>query len=528
MSVSPARIVLYCLLLLTWALVALVLATGTSSWPLLPAAGLAIIVTVILGSFNARWQLFGPVISRGPSEGAAVALTFDDGPHPTYTPVVLDLLDKVGAKATFFMVGDRVRESPELAREVLERGHQVAHHSDRHYWPVMFSRRAVVNDVVRGSDAIELATGRRPRFYRPPVGLVTPELEDAVREEGMLLAAWSVRAFDGLGGEGDAVRRRVASKVRAGDIVLLHDGRSGMRRNVQPPALEALPGLLEDLEERGLHSVTLADLLAQPAYMETSSTGEATTGSRGRSWMPRAVGLTLLAVVVFTAVSAVAGVGSEPGADRLADAAGTAPAPLPPTFMKAAEALSGHATVQARFQQTKSSALFREDVVRTGLLELRNSDRRLHWSYDGGPELLMAGGRFYPVGTGATELSEESAAGFRPPGPARFGEVMEALFFVRADILSRYFEVRDLGDGAFELSPRGPAMRGVFRRVRLVVTGAPLSLREVTLEEGSGDRTQLIFSDVVIGQPLDGERFKTPSERSAGETAGSEPRTGSR
>lgn len=516
MLAFPARTFLYCLLAFTWALAVHVLLTGGAHWALLPASGLAIVVTVTLGSFNARWELFSAVVSRGPAGEGTVALTFDDGPHPNYTPVILDLLDEVGAKATFFMVGERVREEPELARVVLQRGHQVAHHSDRHYWPVMFSRRAAADDVARGSDAIESATGSRPRFYRPPVGLLTPELGDAVREAGMLLAAWSVRAFDGFLGDGDSVRRRVGSKIRAGDIVLLHDGRSGMRREVRPPALDALRGILEDLKLRGLRSVTLAELLAEPAYIESMGTGETVPASGGRSWMPRAVGLTLMAVVVLTAASAVAAPGPARVDDRLADGSVAAEAAMPASFRKVAAVLSQHSTIQARFQQTKSSALFREDVVRTGLLELRNSDRRLHWAYDGGPELLMAGGRFYPVGKGAGDLSPEAAAGFRAPGPAKFGDVMEALFFVRIETLSRYFEATDLGQGVFQLSPRTKAMRAVFRSVRLVVTGQPLSLHEVTLEEGSGDRLQLLFSDVVIGQPLDEERFKTPREHSSG------------
>ncbi|HCP46813.1 MAG TPA: hypothetical protein DIU15_12275 [Deltaproteobacteria bacterium] len=524
MFAFPARTFLYCLLVLTWALVIYVLVADGGSWPLIPGAGLAIVATVTLGSFNARWELFTAVISRGPARDGTVALTFDDGPHSSYTPVVLDLLEEAGAKATFFMVGERVRESPEVARMVLERGHQVAHHSDRHHWPVMFSRRAAAEDVARGTDAIEVATGCRPRFYRPPVGLLTPELGDAVREAGMLLAAWSVRAFDGFRGDGESVRRRVGAKVEAGDIVLLHDGRSGIRRAVKPPALDALPGILEDLAARGLRSVTLSDLLSEPPYIDAGARSESKAPA-GRSWMPRAVGLTLLVVIILSAHSAVAGPHVASESQPLASASGSTESAIPAAFLQAAEELSRHTTVRARFRQTKNSALFQQDVVRAGLLELRNSDRRLLWAYDGGPELLMANGRFYPVGKPSSEVGAEATAGFRAPGGGPFSDIMEALFFVDVETLARYFRVSGLGDGVFELLPQSPQMRGVFRRVRLVVRGDPVALQEVLLEEGSGDSLHLVFSDVLIGQPLNSARFKTPSERASDEGSGTEAGT---
>jgi outer membrane lipoprotein-sorting protein len=191
---------------------------------------------------------------------------------------------------------------------------------------------------------------------------------------------------------------------------------------------------------------------------------------------------------------------------------------LPPALLTAATALGSHDTVRARFEQTKSSVLFVQDMVRTGTLELRRADGRLLWTYDDGPAFLMAGGRFYPAGKSAEEVGKDGAAGFSMPGAGDMSGVLQAVFTLDPEALAAHFSAKVTGPGVFELTPSGPAGRGMFSKVTLRVDGEPLAVRETAMDEPTGDRTVITFTDVAVDAPLPAERFMTPSERSAART----------
>jgi peptidoglycan/xylan/chitin deacetylase (PgdA/CDA1 family) len=147
----------------------------------------------------------------------------------------------------------------------VERGHQVANHSHAHrWWETLFWIPWAERDLLRASDAIEDAGGVRPAWFRPPIGMITPELHVAAERHGMVLGAWSVRPYDGRVRDPAEIERRLTGAVEAGDVVLLHDaaGPDGSA----PPALAALPGVLADLGQRGLTAVTLAELAGTAAY----------------------------------------------------------------------------------------------------------------------------------------------------------------------------------------------------------------------------------------------------------------------
>lgn len=489
------RVLIPVVLAVCWTSLAAVWLAAPEAWPVLVVAFGSLVVTITAAALYPALQLFGPAVVRGVGADGVVALTFDDGPDPVFTPRILDQLDAAGARATFFVVGEQVRRAPEVARAILERGHQVAHHGDAHRWQLIFTPGRLAADYVAAADSIQEATGRLPALFRPPVGIIAPETMDMVRAAGVRLAAWSLRPRDGTLSDPVEVRRRVSSKIRAGDIVLLHDAARHGRWD--PPAVAALPGILEDLQQRGLRSVTLSELTGQPAYLPEDEAMRP-TGAR-RSPVPMLVAATLALLLGSFAAHAFA---DEPQ--------------LPPTLLEAAAELAKSSTVEASFLHVKSSVLFVEPVRSNGRLSIRRRDNRIVWEYDDGVAILVFDGRVFPAGKAASELTAEEAAGVPMPGGDGLGEMMGALFTLDQAALGRHFTGRDLGEGRFELTPRSDRARSLFVSVVLEIGGAPLALRSVEIHEATGDSTTVAFTDVVQGADLPDERFQTPAERSAG------------
>jgi len=188
-----------------------------------------------------------------------VALTFDDGPDPDVTPRVLDLLDRHGARATFFCIGERVRAHPEIAAEIARRGHRVENHTQTH--PHLFAcypAPALRREVEGAQEAIARAAGRAPRLFRAPAGLRNPLLDRVLCRAGLRLVSWTRRGFDALEKDPDRIARRLLAGLAAGDVLLLHDGAVTRGHGGNPVVLEVLPRLLDELAARGLRSVVIA------------------------------------------------------------------------------------------------------------------------------------------------------------------------------------------------------------------------------------------------------------------------------
>jgi peptidoglycan/xylan/chitin deacetylase (PgdA/CDA1 family) len=176
-------------------------------------------------------------------------LTFDDGPDPQWTPRVLETLARTGVRATFFVVGRLAQHSAGLLREIRAAGHVVGNHAFSHRHPWTLTRARARSEVRSGSDAIAQALGERPHWFRPPHGRLGAYLVEAAREEGQRVALWSVSAVDwGPLGTPDRIRARL-DEIRAGDIVLMHDG--PLRHNRPDHTLQVLPSLLAALLRDG-------------------------------------------------------------------------------------------------------------------------------------------------------------------------------------------------------------------------------------------------------------------------------------
>jgi peptidoglycan/xylan/chitin deacetylase (PgdA/CDA1 family) len=203
--------------------------------------------------FFPRSSVLGPNIVRLPraaAERGEVCITFDDGPHPDITPRVLDILDRYGARASFFCVGERVAAHPEIAREIARRGHTVESHSHRHATVfALYGLRALRREVQAAQAVIAHATGREPLFFRAPAGFRSPVLDPVLGALGLRYASWTRRGFDTVDCNVARVLRRLLRGLAAGDILLLHDS--------VPRVVDALPPLLAELHARGLKPVSL-------------------------------------------------------------------------------------------------------------------------------------------------------------------------------------------------------------------------------------------------------------------------------
>ncbi|PHP52312.1 polysaccharide deacetylase family protein [Actinomyces ruminis] len=196
-------------------------------------------------------RMVSTIFRTAPSTGA-VALTFDDGPDPRWTPVVLDMLSRLGAKATFFVLGEAASAHPDLiAREVAE-GHEVAIHNWVHTDVYGASSEELDRDLDRTIDAIVSAGAPEPALWRPPYGRVDAVALAAAADRGLSLVLWSLHT------PGVAAARETGDSAQDGAIILCHDGRS------QPSAglMDEVARSVERIQSRGLRVVSAGELIA--------------------------------------------------------------------------------------------------------------------------------------------------------------------------------------------------------------------------------------------------------------------------
>jgi peptidoglycan/xylan/chitin deacetylase (PgdA/CDA1 family) len=188
-------------------------------------------------------------------EGPFVALTFDDGPHATLTPKLLDLLAARNLKATLFVVGQNAAEYPEILKRAVREGHEIANHSWSHPNLGKMSDEGVRRELQKTDDAIVAATGKRPTLMRPPYGSLTAAQKRWIHDEfGYRIIIWDVDPLDWKRPGPSVVTARILKESKAGSIILVHD--------IHPPTLEAMPGTFEQLVRKGFKSVTVTELLA--------------------------------------------------------------------------------------------------------------------------------------------------------------------------------------------------------------------------------------------------------------------------
>ena len=227
---------------------------GTTTTTLPPRVGIAPNLAYPTIEPEVPFEPFTPASPAGlriePAPGT-VALTFDDGPDPKYTPVILDILRDHGAVATFFVLGWKVDAYPDIARRIVEDGHSLQNHAYRHHNLTNRSDAAVAGLISDTARAIHEATGVTPTCLRPPQGITNSRLAQTAAANGHVILLWDSRgnSLDYSLGTASGVLGR-ARNWQAGDITLMHDTWGFLYR-------AALPQILEDLEERGIGTSTL-------------------------------------------------------------------------------------------------------------------------------------------------------------------------------------------------------------------------------------------------------------------------------
>jgi len=192
------------------------------------------------------------------SSGEGYALTFDDGPHAQGTPAVLEILAREQVPATFFLVGEQVRRNPQLAREIVDAGHEIALHCDRHRNLLRLAPWQVRDDIARALDTIETTTGRSPRLYRPPYGVLNAAALRIARARGWRTMLWSDWGRDWEArATPESIAARLTDRASAGAVLLLHDADDYSAPGSWRRTAAALPSVLQTLRERDLQPADL-------------------------------------------------------------------------------------------------------------------------------------------------------------------------------------------------------------------------------------------------------------------------------
>jgi peptidoglycan/xylan/chitin deacetylase (PgdA/CDA1 family) len=221
-------------------------------------------VWALLPDFWNRWRS-RDVLRRG-GAGNKVALTFDDGPDPVYTPLILDILARWGVSATFFMVAENARRHPDVVKQVVARGHEVGSHGMHHSPSWFLSPKRSRLEIQESVATLHELTGVPVHCFRPPWGMSNLVSHYWMRKSAQKVVLWSLDSLDWFFmTPAKVIIKKVSRWVRPGSIVLFHDG-AGVRRNAAALA-DALPQLLDNMLERGLVPVTVSELMDEGERM---------------------------------------------------------------------------------------------------------------------------------------------------------------------------------------------------------------------------------------------------------------------
>lgn len=210
-------------------------------------------------------QILGPTLVRGPADGGRIALTFDDGPAPASTERILDILRDYQVPATFFVCGKNVDQHPEIVRRLHAERHTIGNHTYSHPFLYFKDRARMAEEIDRTQVAIERVTGVRPKLFRPPYGARWFGLFDVLKDRGLKTVQWSAPSFDWKtkNRAGDVARLTLRS-LRAGSIILMHDGREPRSHDGVDASktVEALPAIIEGARRAGLRFVPIEEFLS--------------------------------------------------------------------------------------------------------------------------------------------------------------------------------------------------------------------------------------------------------------------------
>lgn len=237
--------------------------------PLLATVPLLIFLLLcMIAPFCPQWSFFLPIISKSVTGNRGVALTFDDGPDPHSTPVILALLQKHKLQACFFVIGKKAAAHPELIAAIIEQGHSIGNHSWRHDNLLMLRRHKQLLQDIHTTQETLRHLGVIPAVFRPPAGITNPLLQSVLKKEGLTAVTFSCRAFDGGNKDITDLANRILNRLQDGDIILLHDISPAHTAEILIWEQE-LDSLLASLADRSPECVALETLIGQPVMEKT-------------------------------------------------------------------------------------------------------------------------------------------------------------------------------------------------------------------------------------------------------------------
>jgi len=218
-----------------------------------------LIITTI-GSLHIRWNYhLNSLIANHKIDNNQIAITFDDGPHPEFTPKVLELLREYNVKASFFCIGKNIEEHPELFRQIINEGHTIGNHTYSHSNGTGFMKTSnLIFEIQQTNTLIKKISGLDAKLFRPPFGVTNPRIKRALKNVGLQSIAWSIRTLDTTSKSKESILNSISKRLTKGDVVLLHD--------TSDKSVEILEQLLLFLKQNKMEAVTVATLFNIKAY----------------------------------------------------------------------------------------------------------------------------------------------------------------------------------------------------------------------------------------------------------------------
>jgi peptidoglycan/xylan/chitin deacetylase (PgdA/CDA1 family) len=215
---------------------------------------LLLLLVIPVPVVTAHSSLLDHVIKQVKTRQKTIALTFDDGPDPRYTPVIIEELQRYGAKGTFFVIGSKAQHYPDLIHQLDKTGNEIGNHTYSH----RLTRRLQPSEILNCDDVIFSTIHKHTRLFRPPGGYISQEIVDSAKKtnECVVMWSWDEDSRDWSRPGVHKIVKRVLDHLHSGDIILFHDGGGNRRQTI-----EALPIILEGIKQQGFRCVTVSELL---------------------------------------------------------------------------------------------------------------------------------------------------------------------------------------------------------------------------------------------------------------------------
>lgn len=192
------------------------------------------------------------------------SFTFDDGPHPEYTPLLLDILKKFNISAAFFVVGENAKKYPDIVKRIKDEGCEVGNHTYSHRMLPFQFKKNIISEIKKTEKIIFDITGEKPMYFRPPRSLRNKFAVDFLQQEGYTTILWSISSRDWIS-SAKKIEDRILKLTLPGSIILFHDagGIFFNRGGSRIPTVEALPGIINGLKNKGYEIVSLRKILGE-------------------------------------------------------------------------------------------------------------------------------------------------------------------------------------------------------------------------------------------------------------------------